>query len=251
MAGRHSSQGGRKAAAALAVLVAAAGTCFPAAAGPLHLAAQIPPVSRPAPVPPGGPAPPVSERSLEVLRLDCATRLGRREVTLFGNGTIRLRDGPLGREWMGLAELGPDELQGTLRRLAAEDLSDAVDMMHGVSGEWVERCDLIRELPGARRFEARFGRYDTLPLGLSHVRQIAEQLGAKVALLRNAEVLPERYVPRLGDVVKRVDGNLFRVVNFTSDHKGVELDGVEQPVHLIVLNEQMRLEFVAVVSRER
>jgi hypothetical protein len=239
------------AAVALAVLVTAASMCFPAAAGPLRLAAQIPPASQPVPAPPGGPAPPVSERSQEVLRLNCATGLGRREVTLFGNGTIRLRDGPLGREWMGLAELAPEELQGTLRRLAAEDLSDAVDMMHGVSGEWVERCDLIRELPGGKRFEARFGRYDALPLGLSHVRLIAEQLGAKVALLRNAEVLPERYVPRLGDLVKRVDGNLFRVVNFTSDHKGVELDGVEQPVHLIVLNEQMRLEFVALVSRER
>ena len=47
------------------------------------------------------------------------------------------------------------------------------------------------------------------------------------------------------------DGNRFRVVNFTSDRKGIELDGLDQPLHLVVLKEQMRMEFVAILSRER
>ncbi|HEY6324500.1 MAG TPA: hypothetical protein VJA16_23385 [Thermoanaerobaculia bacterium] len=192
-----------------------------------------------------------SNRSIEVLRLDCASRLGRREVTLFGNGTIRLRDGPIGKEWMGLAELGPDELQGTLRRLGEEDLSDAAHLPQGVVGEWVEKCDLVLALPGGRRQKFFYGRYDTLPLSLSRVQRVAEELADKVALLRDVEVLPEHYEPRLGDVLKRTDGTRYRVVNFTSDHKGVELDGIDQPLHLIVLKEQMRMEFVGIVSRER
>src|SRR5262249_19855434 len=60
--------------AALAIAVAAAFGSGAAAGAPL-------------------PVPPSSERSIEVLRLDCASKIGRREVTLFGNGTIRLRDG--------------------------------------------------------------------------------------------------------------------------------------------------------------
>ena len=203
------------------------------------------------PKPPAAKPPAPSDRSLQVLRLDCFNPLGRREVTLFGNGTIRLRDGAPGKEWMGLAELGPDELQGTLRRLAEEDLADTSDLVRGVTGEWVERCILVVDLPGSKRHEAHFGRYDALPLGLSHVRSIAEDLGGKVAVLRDAEELPEHYEPRLGDLLKRVDGSHYRIVNFTSDHKGVELDGVDQPLHLIVLNEQMRLEFVALVSRAK
>ncbi len=246
-------------AAGLALAAGGAGSLGVAAAGSRPTAMTPASMSRTAPpatVAPAAPrqtaAPPLSDRSLELLRLDCATRLGRREVTLFGNGTIRLRDGPVGREWMGLAELGPDELQGTLRRLAAEDLSDAAEQPRGVTGEWVERCDLVLDLPGDRRRTARFGRYDALPLGLAHVRQIAEELGARVAVLReNNEALPERYEPRLGDVLKRFDGNLFRVMNFTSDHKGVELDGVEQPLHLIVPNDLVREQFTVLVSRER
>jgi hypothetical protein len=197
------------------------------------------------------PASPPSERLVEVLRLDCANRLGRREVTLFGNGTLRLRDGPIGKEWMGLAELGPEELQGTLRRLGQEDLSDAENLPQGVAGDWIEKCDLVLELPGKPRRKFFYGRYDTLPLSLFHVQGIAEELAAKVAVLRDAEQLPEHYEPRLGDVLKRTDGTRFRVVNFTSDRKGVELDGLDQPLYLIVLKEQMQMEFVALVSRAR
>ena len=192
-----------------------------------------------------------SDRSIEVLRFDCASRLGRREVTLFGNGTIRLRDGPIGKEWMGLAELGPDELQGTLRRLGEEDLSDASHLPQGVVGDWVEKCDLALDLPGRKRQKFFYGRYDTLPLSLSRVQRVAEELAAKVAILRDVEQLPERYEPRLGDVLKRTDGMRYRVANFTSDRKGIELDGLDQPLHLIVLKEQMRMEFVGIVSRER
>lgn len=197
------------------------------------------------------PVPPPSERTLEVLRVDCANRLGRREVTLFGNGTIRVRDGPLGKEWMGLAELGPDELQGVMRRLAAEDLADADHLPAGPGGDWVEKCAMTLELPGQRRQRFSYGRYDALPLSLSHVQAIAAELGAKVPGLHSTEQLPERYEPRIGDVVKRTDGTLYRIVNFTSDKKGVELDGLEQPIHLLVLKEQLRLEFVALMSRER
>jgi hypothetical protein len=199
----------------------------------------------------GAPGAAPSNRSIEVLRLDCASRLGRREVTLFGNGTIRLRDGPIGKEWMGLAELGQDELQGTLRRLGEEDLADASHLPEGVVGEWIEKCDLVLELPGRKRQKFFYGRYDTLPLSLSRVQRVAEELAAKVVLLRDVETLPERYEPRLGDVLKRTDGMRYRVVNFTSDRKGVELDGIDQPLHLIVLKEQMRMEFVGIVSRER
>jgi len=199
----------------------------------------------------GAPGAAPSNRSIEVLRLDCASRLGRREVTLFGNGTIRLRDGPIGKEWMGLAELGQDELQGTLRRLGEEDLADASHLPEGVVGEWIEKCDLVLELPGHKRQKFFYGRYDTLPLSLSRVQRVAEELAAKVVLLRDVETLPERYEPRLGDVLKRTDGMRYRVVNFTSDRKGVELDGIDQHLHLIVLKEQMRMEFVGIVSRER
>jgi hypothetical protein len=233
---------------ALVMALLAAATAMDAAASP---ATPAPPAADAAPAAAREPAPPPSDRLVEVLRLDCANRLGRREVTLFGNGTLRLRDGPIGKEWMGLAELGPDELQGVLRRLAQEDLSDAGNLPQGVAGDWIEKCDLVLELPGKPRRKFFYGRYDTLPLSLFHVQGIAGELAAKVAVLRDAEQLPEHYEPRLGDVLKRTDGTRFRVINFTSDKKGVELDGLDQPLYLIVLKEQMQMEFVALVSRAK
>src|SRR5215217_1069964 len=79
---------------------------------PALLALALLPVPLPA-------APPASDRSTEVVRLECASDLGRREVTLFGNGTVRLREGLRGKEEaLGLAELDPAELAGALARLA-------------------------------------------------------------------------------------------------------------------------------------
>lgn len=191
-------------------------------------------------------------RSLEVVRFDCRTDTTRREITLFANGTIRLLDGRLGNEWMGLAELGPDELQGFLDRLAGEDLSDSRNPERGVEGAWIERCELRLKLPGRSLQIYRFGHYDSLPLNLSRVVRIAQELADKVPVLKDRDDLPADYEPRLGDVLKRLgDGARFRIVAFTSDGNGVELDGLDIPLALYLPKDQIREKFNALVSRRR
>ena len=190
------------------------------------------------------------DRSLEVVRYDCTTDLTRREVTLFGNGTIRLRDGQIGNEWMGLTELGPDELHGFLNRLEGEDLSESRNPERGVEGAWIERCELRLQLPGQPLQTYRFGHYDPLPLNLSRVVHIAEELGEKVPVVKDKDELPADYEPRPGDVLKRVgDGALFRIVAFTGDGKGVELRGVDLPLEVYVPRDQIRQSFTALASR--
>lgn len=203
-------------------------------------------------VPP--PAPPrarAADRSTEIFRLDCGSTLGHREVTLFKNGTVRLREGERGKERMGLAELGPDEVAGALRRLAEEDLSQVEERARGPEGDWVEGCALSLALPDKPPRTFRYGRYDALALPLSRVLRVVDDLAAKVVVMEGAEHLPEGYEPHPGDVLKRVDGQLFEVFEFTVDHKGLEMRGVNQPLVLYVLIEQLRQEFVALVSRRR
>lgn len=192
------------------------------------------------------------DRSFEVVRYDCTTDTTRREVTLFGNGTIRLRDGQIGNEWMGLTELGPDELQGFLNRLSGEDLSESPNPERGVEGAWIERCELRLHLPGQPLKTYRFGHYDPLALNLSHVVRIAQELAEKVPDLRDTHEgqLPVDYEPEPGDVLKRTeDGARFRVVTLTSDGKGVELRGIDLPLELYVPKDQMRKNFTELVSR--
>jgi hypothetical protein len=189
------------------------------------------------------------ERSVQVVHLDCQSPIGRREVTLFGNGTVRVREGERGKEAMGLAELRPEELSGALARLAQENLSEIDRLPGGVEGEWVERCELALALAGRPVRSFRFGRYDTLPLPLSRVLRVVEDVAAKVGDVKGKEHLPEGYDPHPGDVLKRTDGQLFEVVSFTADDKGVELWGVDQPLTLYVLRVEMAREFVALVSR--
>ena len=62
--------------------------------------------------------------AVEILNRDCSNRLGRNEVTLFENGTIRWREWQDDRKSMRLAELGRDEVEAYVRRLAASDLSE-------------------------------------------------------------------------------------------------------------------------------
>ena len=190
-------------------------------------------------------------RSTEVFRLDCANTLGRREVTLFANGTIRLRDGKPGEELMGLAELGPQEYQAFVERLKGENLSEVGRLPTGVEGEWVEQCMLALDLPDRTPRIIHFGRYDTLPLPLARLLLIGQDMAAKVTALEGAERLPDDYEPRLYDVLRRVDGNLYRIMAFTVDGKGVELHGVYQPVAIYVQRDQFRMEFQALVSRRR
>src|SRR5512134_204975 len=64
------------------------------------------------------------DRSHELLDYECRSELGRRRVTLFANGTVRVWEGLLEGQRMTLGELGPDELAAVVRRLRAEDFSE-------------------------------------------------------------------------------------------------------------------------------
>ncbi len=191
------------------------------------------------------------DRSTEILRYECRTDVSRRETTLFANGTIRLRKGQIGNEWMGLAELAPDKLQGFVNRLAGEDLAESKSPDKGPEGAWIEHCELRLQLPGKDLQTYHFGQYDPLPLNLSHVVRIAQELEKKVPIVKESDDLPAGYEPRRGDVLKHIgDGNRFRIMGFTSDSKGIELEGIDQPIELYIPKDQIRKKFTALLSRE-
>ncbi len=257
-------------------------------AGPLTgpICGQEPSDRPPPPAPSGRTGPPLplpasswsssDPRSQILLRLDCASRIDRHEVTLFGNGTVRLRKGPRGREVMHLGEVGPDELAATLDELRADNLSDVEPDPLTVEGDWVESCLLELDLPeapapdpagergrpsmesapaspgegsgGHSPLDRRFGRYSSLPLALSRVVQVADRL-AQVAEKELPPGLPPGYEPARGDVLERTDGAHFQVVGFTSDGKGVELEGVDNPLTVYVASGDLARTFVGVVTR--
>jgi hypothetical protein len=191
------------------------------------------------------------DRSTEVVRYDCRTDIAHREMTLFANGTIRLRKGQIGNEWMGLAELPPDRLQGFLNRLSEEDLADVKSPDKGPEGAWVEHCELRLQIPGRDLQIYQFGHFEPLPLNLSHVVHIAEELEKKVPVVKEKDEIPAGYEPRPGDVLKRSgDGARFRVMAFTGDGKGIELEGIDQPIEIYIGKDQVRKKFIALVSRE-
>jgi hypothetical protein len=190
------------------------------------------------------------EAGVVLLRQDCGSRLDRREVTLFANGTVRLRQGAEGRWRMDLVELERRELDGYLARLAAEDVSEFLQEPAGPVGDWVERCRLELRLPGRPPREVVLGRLQAPPLPLARVAAVAEELAARVE--RGARIqpgLPEGYAPRPGDVLRRADGLLFEIVAFTGDGGGVELAGVDQPLTVYVPRGALASEFVALVER--
>lgn len=190
------------------------------------------------------------DRTVEIFRYTCGNTLGRREVTLFANGTVRLREGEIGKEALGLFELKPEQLQGALHRIQEPDLSEVEHRDKSVEGDWIDRCELLLQRPGESLRIYRFGRFDSLPLNLSHIVHVAEDLGGKVRDLKKTEdELPPDYEPRPGDVLRRSDGQLYRIITFTSDKRGVELEGVDTPITLIVLRDRMRREFVELVER--
>ena len=188
-------------------------------------------------------------RSVVLVREECVSSIGRREVTLFANGTARVIEGLSGDEWMHLGEATPDEVGAFLRRLDEPDLSETEAAEEAPVGEWVESCTLDLLLPDrpGRRF--RFGRYASHSLALRAVLTVVRDIEALAEPKSAVSDLPLDYQPRTGDLLERTDGIRFEVVGKTADGKGLELSSPEQPLTLYVPIADLRSLFVRLISR--
>jgi hypothetical protein len=197
----------------------------------------------------------VSDRSRVVVRLDCASALARRELTLFANGTLRLKAGRPGAEGMSLAELGPAEVADALALLAEIDFDETDPETTGPEGALLERCTLELALPGQAPIERRFKRFDSLPLALARALAIVDSLAAGIEEPRGGPGergparLPVGYEPAIGDRLRHANGTLYEVIAFTADGQGVELQGVEQPLTLYLPRGRLGEELVELVAR--
>lgn len=193
------------------------------------------------------------DRALERLRYTCENELGRRDITLFANGTVRLREGPWDAQRMSLTELSPEELGSQLRLLKevrAESEEPRLTMPGSmVSGPWVERCEVRLELPGEVRVKLEFSQYEVPPLWVARAVVIAEQLAEKVRPLDPIDRLPVDYRPRPRDLLENKQGERFVVIGLTTDDKGVELEAVDAPLRSFHLLEELPQEFILVGRR--
>jgi hypothetical protein len=266
----------------------------------LTITVALPAPAQPIPAQPIAAQPIPSGRGDVLLRRDCRSMIARQEVTLFGNGTVRLRSGPLGEERMLLIEVTRDEVESLVAALRGEDFTEAGAGSAGPEGDWVERC--LLELPvlaaapageggggssavggggrdageagspdaaatrpdpplgpggasgdhPATRFA--YGRLDSLSLPLARVVALVDGLAQRVEAGAGAGRLPPGYRPRQGDVLRRADGVLFRVVRATAALEvmpgGWELQGVVQPLAVYVLEADLPREFGELVSRD-
>lgn len=180
-------------------------------------------------------------RSTEILKYSCGSEFARREITLFANGTVRLREGPWDNLKVYLDELGPAALQENLRLFRSVYSDREFDQIRqplerSPSGQWNERCEIRLELPEQERepMVYRFSSYDIPPLRINRLIHIAEELALNVRSNEREEGLPEGYQPQFGDILRTKDGISFQVLRLTSDRNGVELQGVDQPVRIYV-----------------
>jgi hypothetical protein len=215
------------------------------------------------------------ERSVVLVERVCASTLDREELTLFANGTVRLRHTVLGQSGgpekpsMALGELPPDELEAWVDRLREEDLGDTEAATSGPGGDWVERCRLVLDYDAMARWVGpapepgpdhagwrpagtatyRWGRLDSLSLSLARILGLVDGIAARVDPAVGRRSLPPEYAPRAGDVLRRADGVLFRVERPTASKGGWELQAVDQPLVLYVVESEVPHLFVELVRR--
>jgi hypothetical protein len=180
---------------------------------------------------------------------DCWNDLGRREVTLFANGTIRRRQGPEGAEILSLAEVGPEKVEAFVRRLAEPDLSETEKRAQSPEGSWVERCVLELRLPAQPIRTFRYGRYESLSLALRAVVDVVRDIESVIGPGRREVDLPPAYRPEPGDLLERVDGVRFEVVGPTADGLGLELSSPDQPLTIFLPASDVRIHFVRLLRK--
>ncbi len=190
----------------------------------------------------------VDQRSREVLRHECASVAGRRELTVFGNGTVRLRTGPVGAEQMHLLELGSEELNALEAVLREVDLSEVPAEAAAPGGSGVDRCVLEVELDGQRR-RFQYAALGTFSISLGSVLARVEDLSLRVRQASAQTSLPNGYEPQVGDWLEHRHGGIFEVRGTTGDDKGVELMGVDQPIVLYVERANLKREFARLVIK--
>ncbi len=198
-----------------------------------------------------GAAPIEDRRSYEVIKRDCRSSLSRSEITLFANGTLRHRFGPLDDLEMTLLELTAGEVDGYISRLVEEDLSETDRRSVNAGGDWIDQCVVTLRLPGEVEQQFSYGHFDSLSLALSRVVAMVDELETRTREESSRSRLPIGYVPQGGDILERFDGFRYRVVGFTKLKRGIELQGIDQPLVLFVSLDDLHREFVELISRRR
>lgn len=183
-------------------------------------------------------------RSRVLLRSSCETEASARELTLFANGTVRLREGMGATRTMRLSELGDSELRAYINRLEDIAFDDLAPQAKGIEGDLVERCELELELPEEEPKELVYGQFDSIPHGFRHVLLVVDDLLLVAQSERLAGERVRAFEPELGDfVVRRRDSARFEVVGFSIEGTGVEIRGIDQPVTIYILKDQLLTEF--------
>lgn len=194
-------------------------------------------------------------RSTVWLGYTCSNSLGRRDITLFGNGTVRLREGLWESQTVYLHELGPEELEAERQLLIRVFESDATSRhempLGGVVGEWVERCEVVLEVPGSQPLTYRFGQFEVPPLEVARLVQISEDLASLTRPLDPVERLPASYEPASGDILIDSDGERFVVIGLTADRRGVEVESLSVPMRYFHSLEALSGLFVSFEARSR
>jgi len=192
----------------------------------------------------------VDPRSQEILRYECKNELGRRDITLFGNGTIRVRDGHWDDQSLELDELGPDELQEVIDALESVDI-DSPAPPPSLNGRWSRDCRVRLALPGKKPWEITYSAWALPPVAVSRVIQVAEDLAAHVQPAVRVDHLPKNYEPRAGDYLRDRDGKVWMVLRYTTDRRGLELQGRDEPLRIFVALDQLDETFSDLVRDPR
>lgn len=202
------------------------------------------------------PLPKVADpRSWEFFRHSCGSSLGERELTLFLDGTIRLRVRDREGQEVRLGELEQEPLArayGTLRAIQlgiGREGKEWAQPSRGrsLTGEFLQECNVELRLPDLDEKSFLFNPMEITPLWLGQLRQLAEDLSGRTEALVHSG-LPRDYQPRHGDVLRRRDGVLFRFVGITSDKKAWMVEQIGQPITTYYSVEDLDELFVAVVE---
>lgn len=195
------------------------------------------------------------DRSTELFLYRCSNQLGRRDVTLFANGTVRLRQGLWEDQQLYLDELLPEQLSSYIARFRRiQKTADALQTQFPGSapqGDWVEQCEIRLALPDAPAEEWEFSTYQVTPLVVSNLVQLAEDLASYTKPPAAPDRVPGDYEPRRGDILRAFEGGRFRVLGLTTDRRAVELEGLDSPLRIYVSVDEIGTTFQALDERGR
>ncbi len=186
-------------------------------------------------------------RGEEVLYSGCKSNKRLEDITVFDDGTVAYKKKIEEATEVKLGYLTLEDVKNITTKVLKLLKSVKRYTENKIDGENLVKCEL-RLSYNKKKYRFTYLQLDTIDPALATAVAVVWQLKNLTSFSLSS--LPYKYKPKIGDLLLSKDGKKFKVVGYTSDGKGIELENVDSPLVIYLPIEEVKEYFVKLLNKQ-